>query len=60
MFEHYSVSVLRYHNMLFLQLCWMFIAAVVCTSAQSDQDSFESFDTLDTVDNATNSTVSKN
>ena len=61
MFEHYSVSVLRYHNMLFLQSSWIFfIAAVVCTSAQSDLDSFESSDTLDTVDNATNIPVSRN
>ena len=38
----------------------MFIAAVVCTSAQSDLDLFESSDILNTVDNVTNSSVSSN
>ena len=54
LFEHYLVSVMRYHNMMFLHLSWMFIAAVVhvCSSAQLDLDRFGSSDTFHTVDNS--------
>ena len=52
LFEHYSVSSMRYHNMIFLQLSWMFIASVVCSSAQLDQDQFGRSDTLHAVDHA--------
>ena len=46
--------------MMFLQLSWMFIAAVVCTSAQAEHGRFRIPDTFHTGDHEEDNSVSGN
>ena len=46
--------------MMFLQLCWMFIATVVCSSAQSEHGRFGIPDTFHPEDHGGDNSVSDN